>query len=114
MEAIIGYRYYIVEMFPDEDNNDLIQHILVYDTLESAQEVLDVMNKHNFTMSCYYILLEPIYREEEMADEKQEFENENGFWSEFYWHEKKSPKAGLQAREPGWEQVEEELPDPPF
>ena len=91
-----GYRYYIVEMFPgDVPGQDVVSKILMYDNLESAQEVLDAMNRNNFNFSCYYILMEPIYE--------------------------RRPTISEILAGPDWERVDgrfdgsiDELPDPPF
>lgn len=90
MAKVRGYRYYIVEMFPtDKSGQDVISKILMYDNLESAQDVLDAMNRNNFNFSCYYILMDPVYDRPRVT--------------------KQDILAG-----PHWEKVEEELPDPPF
>lgn len=90
MAKIRGYRYYIVEMYPGEaPGTDCISKILMYDNLESAQDVLDAMNRNNFNFSCYYILMDPVYERPRVTKEQI--------------------LAG-----PDWEKVEEELPDPPF
>jgi hypothetical protein len=85
-----GYRYYIVEMFPgDVPGQDVVSKILMYDNLESAQDVLNAMNRNNFNFSCYYILMDPVYARPRVT--------------------KEDILSG-----PDWEKVEEELPDPPF
>ncbi|UCF70841.1 MAG: hypothetical protein JSW49_00770 [candidate division WOR-3 bacterium] len=90
MAKVLGYRYYIVEMFPtDESGQDVVSKILMYDNLESAQDVLDAMNRNNFNFSCYYILMDPVYERPRVTKEQI--------------------LAG-----PDWEKVGEELPDPPF
>ena len=91
MARIKGYRYNIVEMFPTEDNADVVERILTYDTLKSAQDVLDALNRNNFNFSCYYILMDPVYESEPMTLKE--------ILSDF----------GVD-----WNQVEEEIPDPPF
>ena len=95
MGRIRGYHYTIVEMFPNADNEVVVQKILMYDNLESAQEVLDAMNRNNFNFSCYYILMEPIYE--------------------------RRPTISEILAGPDWERVDgrfdgsiDELPDPPF
>jgi len=97
MAKIRGYRYYIVEMYPGEaPGTDCISKILMYDNLESAQDVLDAMNRNNFNFSCYYILMDPVYERPRVT--------------------KEDVLAGPEGIPPypGWEMVEEELPDPPF
>ena len=91
MARIKGYRYNIVEMFPTEDNADVVERILTYDSLESAQDVMDALNRNNFNFSCYYILMDPVYESEPMTLKE--------ILSDF----------GVD-----WNQVEEEIPDPPF
>jgi gamma-glutamylcyclotransferase (GGCT)/AIG2-like uncharacterized protein YtfP len=99
MAKIRGYRYYIVEMYPGQaPGEDIVTKILMYDNLESAQDVLDAMNRNNYNFSCYYILMDPVY-EREVAVTREMI------------------AAGPEpdcTYNPDWEKVEEELPDPPF
>jgi hypothetical protein len=84
-------------MYPGEaPGTDCISKILMYDNLESAQDVLDAMNRNNFNFSCYYILMDPVYERPRVT--------------------KEDVLAGPEGIPPypGWEMVEEELPDPPF
>lgn len=93
MAKVRGYRYYIVEMYPtDEDNQDCISKILMYDNLESAQDVLDAMNRNNFNFSCYYILMDPVYEREVPV----------------------TREMIIAGPDRDWEKADEELPDPPF
>lgn len=100
MAKVRGYRYYIVEMFPtDEPGQDVVSKILMYDNLESAQDVLDAMNRNNFNFSCYYILMDPVYEREAPVTREMIASG---------------PEPDWDLVDPDWVKVEEELPDPPF
>jgi len=88
MARIRGYHYQIVEMYPNADCEDCVSPILTFDTLEAATEVLETLEKHNYNYTVYIIMLKPV------------------------WERRESKNQVLSG--PEWEQVTEELPDPPF
>lgn len=89
MAKIRGYHYQIVEMYPNADNEDCVAPILTFDSIESATEVLEVLEKHNYNYTVYVIMLKPV------------------------WERPRVTKEQILAG-PDWMKVEEELPDPPF
>jgi len=66
MDKIRGYRYEIVRMSPGP--NRFINHadsVECFDRLSDAEEVLTVLEKHNYTYNAYALLMHPVWSKEE-------------------------------------------------
>lgn len=55
-----GYLYEIVEVFPCEEGNGF-KELHVYDRLEDAEKVMEVLESVNYNHTCYGIMLRPVW-----------------------------------------------------
>ena len=102
-----GYMYQIFEQYPHEDGYVLIRPLHVYDNLEDAEKVLEVLESVNYNFTCYGISLHPVWEDEHLRREaKQAACDHSGSSSslstsgQFIFN---CPKCGKHVEYPGWD-----------
>lgn len=60
--------YQIVEMFPVEEGS-AIRELHVYDRLEDAEKVMEVLESVNYNFTCYAMLMRPVWENEHLIRE---------------------------------------------
>jgi hypothetical protein len=57
-----GYLYQIVEIFPVEEGNGF-RELHVYDCLEDAEKVMEVLELVNWNFTCYGMMMRPVWED---------------------------------------------------